>query len=76
MILCRIEPMIDPQLPQEQAGFRCGRSTVDQVTLLFEDIEGSFQENHKAGVVYLDLTAAYENRLAPWTPPEATEDSA
>ena len=60
MIHCRIEPVIDPQLPQEQAGFRRGRSTVDQVTLLSQDIEDSFQDNEKAGVVYLDLTAAYD----------------
>ncbi|KAJ4944262.1 hypothetical protein JOQ06_012807 [Pogonophryne albipinna] len=60
MIHSRIEPVVDSQLPREQAGFRCGRSTVDQVTLLFQDIEDSFQDNEKAGVVYLDLTAAYD----------------
>ncbi|KAI9535086.1 hypothetical protein NQZ68_007175 [Dissostichus eleginoides] len=37
--------------------------------LVFDDIEDSFQDNEKAGVVYLDLTAA------PWTPPEAVEDN-
>ena len=26
----RVEPLIDPPLPKEQAGLRCGRSTVDQ----------------------------------------------
>ena len=41
----------------EQAGFRRGRSAVDQVTLLTQD---SFQNNEKAGVVFLDLTAAYD----------------
>ena len=51
---------MDPQLPQEQAGFRQGRSTVDQVTLLTQDILDSFQYNKKAGVVFLDLTAAYD----------------
>ncbi|KAJ4937751.1 hypothetical protein JOQ06_002382 [Pogonophryne albipinna] len=60
MIHSRIKPVVDSQLPREQAGFRRGRSTVDQVTLLSQDIEDSFQDNAKAGVVYLDLTAAYD----------------
>lgn len=60
MILSRIEPVVDPQLPREQAGFRWGRSTVDQVTLLTQDIEDSFQAKEKAGIVLLDLTTAYD----------------
>ena len=60
MIHSRIEPVVDPQLPREQAGFRRGRSTVDQVTLLTQDIEDSFQQKEKVGVVLLDLTAAYD----------------
>ena len=60
LIHSRIDPVVDPYLPREQAGFRRGRSTVDQVTLLTQDIEYSFQNNEKAGVVFLDLTAAYD----------------
>ena len=60
LIHSRIDPVVDPQLPREQAGFRRGRSTVDQVTLLTQYIEDSFQNNEKAGVVFLDLTAAYD----------------
>ena len=48
IIHSRIEPVVDPQLPREQAGFRRGRSTVDQVTLLTQDIEDSFQQKEKA----------------------------
>ena len=33
---------------------------MDQVTLLTQDIEDSFQANEKAGAVLLDLTAAYD----------------
>lgn len=51
--------MVVRQLQREQAGFRRGRSTVDQVTLLAQDIEDNFQANEKAGVVLLDLTAAF-----------------
>ena len=42
LIYARVEPVIDPLLPQEHAGFQHGRSTVDQVTLLTQDIEDSF----------------------------------
>ena len=34
---------------------------MDQVTLLTQEIEYSFQQNEKAGVVFLDLTAAYDH---------------
>ncbi|KAL7853651.1 hypothetical protein AOLI_G00204950 [Acnodon oligacanthus] len=60
LIHSHTEPVVDPQLPSEQAGFHRGRSTVDQVTLLTQDIEDSFQYNEKAGVVFLDLTATYD----------------
>jgi len=46
-------------LPQEQAGFRHERLIVDQVTLLTQDIEGSFSAK-KAGAMSVDLTAAYD----------------
>ena len=39
LIYARIETIIDPLLPQEQAGFRHGRLAVDQVTLLTHNIE-------------------------------------
>ena len=60
LIYARIEPIINPLLPQEQAGFRRGRSTVDQVTLLTLEIEGSFSAKKKAGAAFVDLTAAHD----------------
>ena len=33
LIYARVEPIVDPLLSQEQAGFRRGRSTTYQVTL-------------------------------------------
>jgi len=40
----RVKPNIDPSLTQEQADFRHGRSTVDQDTLLTQDIKDSFSD--------------------------------
>ena len=41
-------------------GFRHGRSTVNQVTLLTQDIEDNFSAKKKAGAVFVDLSAAYD----------------
>ena len=59
-IHARVKPLIDPMLPKEQAGFRRGKSTVDQVVLLTQNIENSFEAKKKAGAVFVDLTAAYD----------------
>ena len=60
LLLCRINPIIDPLLPNDQAGFRQGRSTVDQVVRLMRSIEQSCHDKVVTGVVFLDLTAAYD----------------
>ena len=44
LIYARIEPLINPLLPKEQAGFQRGKSTVDQVVLLTQNIEDSFEK--------------------------------
>ena len=59
LILARISPVIEPPLPSEQTGFRQGRSTVQQVLKLTCEIEKSFENGYEAGVVMVDLTAAY-----------------
>jgi len=58
LIYARVEPIIDPLQPQEQAAFRHERSTVHQVTLLTQVIDDGFSDE-KAGDVFVDLTAAY-----------------
>ena len=59
LIHTRVEPIIHPQLPKEQAGFRHGRSTVDQTVLLLQNIEDSFEAKNP-GALFVDLTAAYD----------------
>ena len=60
LIYARVEPLIDPLLPKEQAGFRRGNSTIDQVVLLTQNIEDSIEAKMKAGAVFIDLTATYD----------------
>ena len=55
----RVEPLIHLLLLKEQARFWRGKSTVDQVVLLTQNIEGSFESKKKAGAVFVNLTAAY-----------------
>ena len=52
------EPTVDPWFPKELAGFRQGKSTVDYVFWLTQNIEDSF-EGKKTGAVFVNLTAAY-----------------
>ena len=58
LLLTRLEPTINPQLPHEQAGFHHGCSTTDQATLFTDDIETGFKIATKVSVVLMDLTAA------------------
>ena len=60
LILARIIPLIKPQLPTEQAGFRKGRSTVQQILKLTSKIGKSFENGYKAEVVMVSLTATYD----------------
>ena len=59
LIHARVEPIVDPLPSRKQAGFRRGRSTVDQTLLLTQNIEDSFEAKKKAGAVFVDLTAVY-----------------
>ena len=60
LIYARAERIMDPLLPKEQAGFRRGNSTVDQVVLLIQNIEDSFHAKKKTSTLLVNLTAAYD----------------
>jgi hypothetical protein len=60
LIYNRISPIIEENLPIEQAGFRPNRNCCDQVLALTSYIESGFQKRLKTGVVFVDLTAAYD----------------
>lgn len=60
LILNRISPVVESVLPNEQAGFRPRRCTLDQVALMTENIETAFEDNKKVGAVFVDLSSAYD----------------
>jgi len=60
LILNRINPIVEKFLPHKQAGFCSGRSTVDQVACLTQNIEQAFDDKIVCKGIFLDLTAAYE----------------
>ena len=58
--LNRICDAVNEVVPPEQAGFRIGRCCTDQVMSLTNYIESGYQHRLKTGVVFVDLTAAYD----------------
>ena len=52
-----VESIVDPLLPKEQTGFRHGKSTIDQIVLLTQNIEHFF-EVKKGSALFVDLRAA------------------
>lgn len=59
-ILARFGETINNTIPKDQAGFQSNRSCCDQVLALTNFIELGFEKGLKTGVVFLDLTAAYD----------------
>lgn len=60
LLLRRISPLLERSIPMEQAGFRSGRNCCEQVLALTTYVENGFQNKMKSGVVFLDLSAAYD----------------
>lgn len=60
MVLNRISEYVDVTLIPEQAGFRPGKSCCGQVLNLTQYIEDGFEKEMITGVVFIDLTAAYD----------------
>ena len=60
LILNKIGPAVDGHLIHEQAGFRPGKSTTSQVLNLTQYIKDGYEEGMVTGVVFVDLSAAYD----------------
>ena len=60
LVLSRISPRVEEELTKDQAGFRPGRSTCDQLLNLTQFIEDGYETKNVTGTVFVDLTAAYD----------------
>ena len=60
LLLNRIGPVVDKLLIPEQAGFCPGKSTTSQVLNLTQHIEDGFEVGMVTGIVFVDLSAAYD----------------
>jgi hypothetical protein len=62
LILQRIQPLIDADVPVSQASFRKNRrrSCTEQFMALTSHIEAGFERKLKTGTIFIDLTAAYD----------------
>ena len=60
IILTRITPYVEPNIPVQQAGFRPQRGTTKQVLAFTSHIEAGFENKLKTGAVLIDLSAAYD----------------
>ena len=60
LILNRIGLAVEEHVIPEQAGFGPGKSTTSQVLNLTQHIENGFEEGLVTGVVFVDLSAAYD----------------
>lgn len=59
-ILTRLRDVIETAIPKDQAGFQRNRNCCDQVLSLTNFIELGFQKGLKTGVVFVDISAAYD----------------
>ena len=60
LVYNRISPILNANIPPEQAGFRPERSCCDQVLALTAHIENGFEQKKKTAVALIDLTGAYD----------------
>jgi hypothetical protein len=60
LLLQRLQPAIEKELPIEQVGFRKDRNCCDQVLALTTYVENGFQCKKKSGAVFLNLSSAYD----------------
>ena len=56
----RLRPLVEPQIQEEQCGFRPGRGTVDQLFTLARLLEGSWEFAQPVYMCFVDLEKAFD----------------
>ena len=57
----RIQPIVEPQIQEEQCGFRPGRRTLDQLYTLHRVFEGSWEFAQPVHMCFVDLEKAFDH---------------
>ena len=68
IMLERLKTAVDKKLRDHQAGFRKGRSGIDQITILRIIIEQSLEWNASLYVTFVDFEKGFDSldRKSPW----------
>ena len=61
ILLERLQTIIEPQLFEAQCGFRKGRSTVDQIWVIWQVVERAKEYHTPVCMSFVDLTKAYDS---------------
>jgi len=56
----RVRPIVEPQIEEEQCGFRPGRGTMDQLFTLARILEGAWEYAYPVYMCFVDLEKAYD----------------
>ncbi|KAK5865690.1 hypothetical protein PBY51_019939 [Eleginops maclovinus] len=56
----RVRPIVEPQIEEEQCGFRPGLGTTDQLSTLARMLEGAWEYAHLVYMCFVDLEKAYD----------------
>ena len=60
-LLHRLKDDLDKRLPEEQAGFRSGRSCSEQILILINIIEQSCEFNQKVFINFVNFKKAFDS---------------
>ena len=68
IVLSRVVKVLDEKTPESQAGFRAGRSTIEQILFLRQVLERRYEHKKETVIAFLDFSKAFDSidRTALW----------